>query len=177
MIEFVAWPKTSRLFRGIVITEKIDGTNACVIIEEDEIAAQSRNRLITPEQDNAGFARWVYENADELKRTLGPGRHYGEWWGNGIQRKYGLLNGDKRFSLFNTSKWKDADFSSIPGLGTVPVLYEGMFSEEIIRWTLDLLVTTGSIASPGFMNVEGICIFHTQLNKVFKFTVDDEHKT
>jgi hypothetical protein len=27
-VEFQAWPKTPRLFRGIVITEKIDGNDA-----------------------------------------------------------------------------------------------------------------------------------------------------
>ena len=31
-VEFQAWPKTSRFFRDIVITEKIDGTNAAVQI-------------------------------------------------------------------------------------------------------------------------------------------------
>src|SRR4051812_2981949 len=76
---FQAWPKTPRLFRDIVVSEKIDGTNAAVIVTDDwEIAAQSRSRLITPVDDNFGFARWVYDNEDGLKDLLGPGTHFGE---------------------------------------------------------------------------------------------------
>lgn len=32
MIEFKAWPKIPRLFRDVIITEKIDGTNAAIHI-------------------------------------------------------------------------------------------------------------------------------------------------
>ena len=68
-MEFKAWPKIPRLENtNWTITEKIDGTNACIIISNDgtEIAAQSRTRLITPDNDNAGFARWVQENKEDL---------------------------------------------------------------------------------------------------------------
>jgi hypothetical protein len=105
MTEFQEFPKMPRRSRDVVITEKIDGTNACVFIGEDgEFLAGSRTRWITPEDDNFGFSRWAHENKDDLL-TLGPGRHFGEWWGSGIQRKYGLT--EKRFSLFNTSRWVD----------------------------------------------------------------------
>ena len=105
MSDFVAFPKIPRLSRRCVITEKIDGTNACIFIGEDgEFLVGSRTRWITPENDNHGFARWAYEHKDELL-GLGPGRHFGEWWGQGIQRGYGLK--EKRFSLFNTSRWMD----------------------------------------------------------------------
>ena len=30
MHEFVEWPKTKRLFRDIVVTEKLDGTNSAI---------------------------------------------------------------------------------------------------------------------------------------------------
>jgi hypothetical protein len=65
MTEFKPWPKIARLNRDITITEKIDGTNAAVIVtEEGEVAAQSRTRIITPDADNFGFARWVAEHAE-----------------------------------------------------------------------------------------------------------------
>ncbi len=60
----------------------------------------SRTRWITAQDDNHGFARWVEGNKQELLK-LGAGRHFGEWWGSGIQRGYGLQKGEKRFSLFN----------------------------------------------------------------------------
>ncbi|HLE80817.1 MAG TPA: RNA ligase family protein, partial [Dehalococcoidia bacterium] len=100
--DFQEFGKIYRLSRDCIITEKIDGTNAQVVVLEDgRVLAGSRNRWITPEADNFGFARWVKEHEEEL-RSLGPGRHYGEWWGSGIQRGYGLK--EKRFSLFNVSR-------------------------------------------------------------------------
>lgn len=80
---FRAWPKTPRLFRDMVITEKIDGTNAAVIVADGKLYAQSRKRIITPDDDNFGFASWVAEHPELVE--LGEGYHYGEWWGKGIQ--------------------------------------------------------------------------------------------
>ena len=40
--EFQEWPKMGRYFRDIIVTEKIDGTNAQVLITEDEVIAGSR---------------------------------------------------------------------------------------------------------------------------------------
>lgn len=175
-IEFQGWPKTKRLFRDITISEKIDGTNAAVIVTDDgRVAAQSRNRLITPDQDNYGFAGWVYENANELSGLLGPGRHFGEWWGQGIQRRYGMET--KAFSLFNTHVWRDLHtvIDGVP-VQSVPVLYQGPFSEDEITYWLIHLRESGSIAAPFFVNPEGICIYHSQTRSVFKVTLDNQDR-
>ncbi len=173
-IEFEAWPKIPRLNRGMVITEKIDGTNAAVIITDDgtAIGAQSRNRLITPDADNFGFARWVADNAGVLTDTLGPGRHYGEWWGAGVGRRYGLT--EKRFSLFNTTRWQDTDLSVVPGLGVVPVLAAENFSTEAVHTALERLRTEGSVAAPGFMDPEGIVVFLSAARSMFKVTLKND---
>ena len=175
-IQFEAWPKIARLNRDILITEKIDGTNAAVIITDDgRIAAQSRTRLITHEADNFGFARWVRENEDALISALGPGRHFGEWWGSGIQRGYGLPKGEKRFSLFNAPRWSDVDlWTLLPGLGVVPILYEGPFSQLVINSTVNNLRSYGSIAAPGFMKPEGIVVWHTAARTSFKVTLEND---
>lgn len=175
MIEFEAFPKIARLNRGMVITEKIDGTNAAVIItEEGEIGAQSRNRLITPEADNYGFAGWVSRNAQALVEVLGPGRHFGEWWGSGIQRGYGLTGPDKRFSLFNSARWADTDLSAIAGLGTVPVIHTGPFDVAMINSAVDALGVVGSYAAPGFMKPEGVVVWQAAARTMFKVTVDKD---
>lgn len=174
-IEFQAWPKTPRLFRDIVVTEKIDGTNACVIVTEDgRVAAQSRKRLITPGDDNAGFARWVVDNAADLIELLGPGYHYGEWWGSKIQRGYGLTGGEKRFSLFNTHRYGKAVHESGGLLRTVPVLYQGPFSEDAVVGTLAQLRGTGSVAEPGYMNPEGVVTFHSASGQVYKTLLEND---
>ncbi|MFJ4768476.1 RNA ligase family protein [Streptomyces uncialis] len=176
---FQEWPKTHRLFRTVVITEKIDGTNAAIHVSPDgRVAAQSRKRLITPTADNYALAVWVHEHADTLAAILGPGVHFGEWWGNKIQRGYGL---DARtFSLFNTGLWGPSGAAPLEPrivgaatLDVVPVLHEGLFSEDAIRFTLERLTEYGSVAAPGFMNPEGICIFHTMSRQVMKVTLDN----
>lgn len=170
-MDFVGFPKMARLSRDIIITEKLDGTNAQILITEDgEIRAGSRTRWITPEDDNYGFARWVFGNKEELLK-LGVGRHFGEWWGQGIQRNYGLK--EKRFSLFNTSRWSD-DSVRPECCSVVPVLFEGPFNTLVIELELDLLRTEGSLAAPGFMKPEGIIVFHTTANIGFKKTLEND---
>lgn len=174
-MEFEKFQKIARLSREMIVTEKIDGTNGLIAIGEDgEFQAGSRSRFITPEQDNHGFAKWAYENKDELM-LLGPGYHYGEWWGYGIQRGYELT--EKRFSLFNTSRWLD-DGARPACCHVVPVLYKGMFSTEMIDNILRGLADGGSVAAPGFLRPEGVVVFHPQSRYLFKKTVenDEYHK-
>lgn len=187
---FQEWPKMPRLNRDIVITEKIDGTNAAVgILDDGTVYAQSRKKIITADSDNAGFARWVEENEDTLREGLGFGLHFGEWWGRGVQRGYGMDS--KRFSLFNTSRWGDvfarhdgdgyADVEVVndlhdAGVRVVPSLYEGPFNEAHIKYALEELEASGSFAAPGYMNPEGIVIFHTAANHCFKVTIKDDEK-
>lgn len=204
-IEFRAWPKTPRLFREIVITEKVNGTNSAVIIQEwpdraeadpnrlalinrdgvlYEIAAQSRKRLITPGKttDNYGFAAFVQLNAEVLFDLLGPGRHFGEWWGDGIQGQKTISN-MRGFALFNTDKhggmyeWLKAPDGRDVLVEPVWEIYRGPFSEERIQLVLDELKKNGSYMNPT-SEAEGICVFHTQSRQVYKYTIegDDAHK-
>lgn len=177
--EFTAFESIPRLKRNCTITEKIDGTNAQIWISDDntELYAGSRNRWITPEDDNYGFARWVEVHRTELLR-LGPGHHYGEWWGAGIQRRYGLA--EKRFSLFNTGRWGEGgkDRDKLPACcHVVPVLYEGQFDTLIVDTIAADLKASGSTAAPGFMQPEGIVVYVAAARKLFKYTLDgDGHK-
>lgn len=168
---FAEFPKMARWSRDIVITEKIDGTNAQVFIFEDGVNMRvgSRSRWITPEDDNHGFAKWCEANREELLK-LGPGRHFGEWWGSGIQRGYGLTKGDKRFSLFNTSRWSD-DAVRPTCCHVVPVLYSGPNTPGAMEYYLANLELNGSEAAHGFMDPEGVVMFHTAANVSFKKTI------
>lgn len=171
MPEFNAFEKIPRLVREVVVTEKIDGTNAQVFIGEDGVVlAGSRNRWITPEDDNFGFARWVKDNEEELKTGLGIGAHYGEWWGAGIQRRYGLA--EKRFSLFNVARWIEGARPAC--CHVVPVLYRGPFDTVAIDSVVASLAQTGSRAAPGFMKPEGVVIFHTAARVLFKRTIEKD---
>ena len=220
-MNFEEFPKMGRLTRECVITEKIDGTNAqvhIVVLPDNAVMptetpivavrpnpndaggehtlllyAGSRNRYITPDADNFGFASWVRDHADALV-ALGPGRHFGEWWGAGIQRRYGLA--EKRFSLFNVARWhrageapyvtESADARIAPKVSSeapacchvVPVLFRGLFSDGAVNGMIAKLTHGGSVAAPGFMDPEGIVIYHTAAGTMFKKTLkkDDQPK-
>jgi hypothetical protein len=209
---FEEFKKIPRLFRDCTISEKIDGTNGQILIQ-DVLEAQwsptgtpaerwqdplvtiergdrryhvwagSRNRFVYPGKgtDNSGFAAWVLSNVEDLFDILGPGRHFGEWWGQGINRGYGLK--EKRFSLFNP-KWDDvlkdrtlgAGLPVPPGLGTVPVLYVGPFKTAEVEDCLFLLRTFGSRAVPDFMDPEGVVVYHHASGHYYKTTIKDDEK-
>lgn len=179
-MEFQAFPKIHRLSRGCVISEKIDGTNAQICItEDDQFLTGSRNRWITPESDNFGFSRWAHENKEELLK-LGYGTHYGEWWGEGIQRRYGLK--EKRFSLFNIGRWGEMYKAHLAGHDTqfpkcchvVPVLAEGVLDTALVDSVMAKLKAEGSVAAPGFMDPEGIVIYHIQARMMLKKTFKND---
>lgn len=52
-------------------------------------------------------------------------------------------------------------------------------SDDLVRAAMTKLQILGSFAAPGFMNPEGVVIFHTAANVMFKktFVKDDAGKT
>lgn len=192
-IEFTEFDKISRLNREVIVTEKIDGTNGQVHIRLADgnlemgydtqievdglpcyIRAGSRNRWVLHlgSDDNNGFGRWVHAHAHELA-ALGAGAHFGEWWGSGIQRKYGLS--EKRWSLFNVGRWTDDTKPAC--CHVVPIINRGI-GFQVVYEAIELLKQHGSVASPGFAKPEGVVAFHVHSRSLFKMTIekDQEHK-
>lgn len=202
-LEFTEFDKISRLNREVIVTEKIDGTNGQVHIrlaagseiehgydcqiEVDGlpcyIRAGSRNRWVphVGGDDNNGFGRWVYQHAHELA-ALGAGAHFGEWWGLGIQRKYGVP--EKRWSLFNVGRWRDPGDHFAPPeavlvpacCNVVPILSHGIGLHNPVEEALQLLREHGSFAAPGFMKPEGVVAFHTHSRELFKVTLERDQE-
>ena len=95
-------------------TVKLHGTNAGVCFDAKHgFWAQSRNDVITPEKDNAGFAffahtneavfmKMIHEVAQEHQIDLQENTIaiYGEWAGKGIQKGMGITELDKFFAIF-----------------------------------------------------------------------------
>jgi hypothetical protein len=171
MTDFRPFPKVPRWSRDIIITEKLDGTNASIYIgEAGEFLVGSRTRWITPGEltDNYGFAAWAHDNKNDLL-NLGPGHHFGEWWGKGIQRGYGL--NERRFSLFNVLRWS---LGRPTCCGLVPTLYIGENSTHKVDQIVRELGQRGSVAANGYPDPEGVVIFHTASRQVFKKTCKDD---
>jgi hypothetical protein len=198
-MEFKPWPSIPRMSKEqVTVTEKIDGSNSAVRIRpydpledhtmvvahvdyagaEYSVWAQSRKRLLLPGKstDNFGFAGWVFENASKLVEILGPGDHYGEWWGSGIQRGYGLT--EKRFSLFNAPRWYEVLHptearSEVPNLYIVPLLYRGRFYDLDVKSLRDDLVENGSKVVPGFKS-EGMVVYMREVNASYKVLLEND---
>lgn len=192
---FKPFPKVARLSRPCVVTEKIDGMNAQVFIRRRDlstgmpadalawipkvgdtgmlISAGTRTRFVVPGDGNFGFAKWVYEHADELVEGLGEGRHFGEWWGQGIKRGYGLDH--KRFSLFNVGRWGDDVTNDRPECcHVVPVLRREEFDTNTVLSALWFLEAHGSVAARGFMRPEGVMVWHEDGRVMFKKTIEND---
>lgn len=93
----------------------VHNTNASVgyDITTQEMIYQSRERILTLEQDNAGFMLWAQapsndESLENLFQYITESYSakesiyvYGEWAGGNIQKKVGICNAPKRFYIFS----------------------------------------------------------------------------
>jgi hypothetical protein len=103
--------KPTLTFKGTV---KLHGTNAGVCFNNvGGLWAQSRENIITPDSDNAGFAFFVESNKDVFMNLINMVAKrsnvdlndntisiYGEWCGGNIQKGVGITNLPKSFFIF-----------------------------------------------------------------------------
>lgn len=106
-------PLPTLTFNGTV---KLHGTNVSVVhdMNTNQIYAQSRETIIDLEEDHYGFATWV--NQSNVMRDLFECALkqipqidtantylviYGEWCGQGIQKKVAVCNLSRRFVIFD----------------------------------------------------------------------------
>lgn len=185
--------KINRLYNeAFSITEKIDGTNGLIYIEEASeswryddadaldivdgyrLFAGSRSRWIYPDNDNHGFSAWALKNPDSLV-VLGKGHHFGEWAGPGINGNPHNLN-EKTFFLFNWRKWKYNDntfllpFELPHNVTIVPVLEEAIRYNELewaVAYWIDELEVE-SQANPGG-RAEGIVVESNLNGQMWKY--------
>ena len=103
-------PKPTLTFKGTV---KLHGKNAGVSFNSGGYWVQSRENIITPEKDNAGFAFFVESNREVFKKFVEQINSvnffdiahntvtiYGEWAGGNIQKGVGICNLPKSFFIF-----------------------------------------------------------------------------
>lgn len=88
-------------------TVKLHGTNAAIVfLPEGEEYFQSRENVVTPENDNFGFARMMKElshSFDEIRKNFDNTKIivlYGEWAGEGLKNNAAITKLTKAFYLF-----------------------------------------------------------------------------
>lgn len=113
-------------------TVKLHGTNAGIgyRFDTDFLWAQSRERVITPDDDNAGFARFVEDNKEFFKdfcahlcaqyRTMEV-MLFGEWAGGNIQSGVALSQLPKQFYIFAAKAFKS---TYVDGNGDIVKVWE-----------------------------------------------------
>lgn len=132
-------PKPKLCFKGTV---KLHGVNTAVVLSGNEIYAQSREIVLSPDADLNGFAAWVKKNEVEFRTLLAPqllsaqqsappgeAPHtvalYGEWCGKGVLSGVAISKLDRMFMAFGLSHIRQ---------GVVRVNSE-MVQGEISTWT------------------------------------------
>lgn len=97
-------------FRGTV---KLHGTNGGIGWNGETLSAQSRNRVITPDNDNHGFAAFVGSRSQvivpfmqHLSDMIGNDNNvyiFGEWCGRGIQKGVAIAELEPLFVVFGAA--------------------------------------------------------------------------
>lgn len=107
--EYHGKPVPTLMFTGTV---KLHGTNSGIgyFVETDTCIYQSRERILSLQADNSGFMLWASGNPGiavllmELRVKFNP-KHtiyvYGEWAGQGIQKKVAIAQVPKAFYVFS----------------------------------------------------------------------------
>jgi hypothetical protein len=92
---------------------KTNGSNSSIVINKDgSFYAQSRKKIIHPDNDNYEFAKWVFANIVEIQEVVKNDIIntfadvesvvlYGEWIGNGVQSGVAVSKIHKTFIVFS----------------------------------------------------------------------------
>lgn len=160
--------KPTLTFKGTV---KLHGTNAGVCYnEKDGFWVQSRQNIITPEHDNAGFAFFAennksiflemfksikdYYTLDNLNNTISI---YGEWAGKGIQKGVGISEIDKSFFIFGVkiSNLNDENFKAywIPSTGLSSPVAKIYNVEDFKTFSIDVDFNMPQISQNKFAEI------------------------
>lgn len=137
-------------------TVKLHGTNAGINWDwnTNEITVQSRERVITVDDDNYGFAQWVRSQETKFlswfNSRFDAGTNvtvYGEWCGGSIQKGVALSQLPKMFVIFSIhiqkgdlSLWYHADIADPPDIENVYSIFDFPTFEMVIDFNVPQVV-------------------------------------
>ena len=149
----------------VVGVNKLHGSNSAIVKHSHDgpITFQSRSRIITPTDDNSGFATVMTQNMDAANQMFAqiesiadlqyPIVVYGEWCGKGIQKGVALNEIDKMFVIFkimtgadktwlDMESWKEIQVPPlIRNIGEIPS-YSFTLRKDHLQDDLDTIVKT-----------------------------------
>lgn len=129
-------------------TVKVHGTNGGVVVWSDgEVTYQSRSRIVSLYQDNAGFYMWASSLGTDhwqgltanLLESCDAVAIFGEWAGDNIQAGVAVSGMSKRFIIFSVQKiTKNPDFGKATEDGKVD---EQQYFREFVPLDLETQAT------------------------------------
>lgn len=173
---FPKYPKTLRYENlRVVITEKIDGTNGLIEISPDGVRFGSRNCYLNEHKDNYGFFNFFSQFENRIMESFSPEYDglvhiYGEWFGAGIQRTYGLK--EKYFMPFSPYWANTLIEVGVPNIVPPYQFYAGKMDSVREEMAFQTLKEEGSQLVPGWKRPEGIIIHYLDNNLKIKRTLD-----
>ena len=122
----------------LIGTVKLHGTNAAVVFDKGDIYFQSRNRVLTPEDDNAGFVAAMTSGGFLQKSLDRTTVVYGEWCGGNIQKGVGICELPKTFVIFDITV--DGAYLSVDEVavfGTEGGIVDNIYNYKTFEHTLN----------------------------------------
>lgn len=138
---------------------KLDGTNGQVYLDNGELKAGSRNRVLTLDNDNAGFYQYVLDNKKIKEYLLKHENHrlYGEWLVPHSLKTY-RADAWRKFYIFDVALHSEEGEEYIPY-----ELYKPMLEE----FELDYIPPLAVVKNPSEES------FYRCLEKTGQFLVED----
>ena len=161
-------------YGNVMVTEKIDGTPAVLVVEE-ELGSRQRNVALEGRAATLDSATdWFFANRRKLTRALSVGVYDAVWVGT-EGRDYGLE--DPALVILDPSGYDPDDprkYDGVEGMRHAPVLYHGPVKPENgqdpVEEALRRLKFAGSAFSPGYKRPAGVIV--TMLESGVNFSVD-----
>ena len=122
------------------IFPKIDGTNASIWLEDNQVCAGSRTRQLSLQSDNAGFYEWV-TTQDSIKNYLIENpthRLFGEWLVPHSLKTY-RENAWRRFYIFDVAIDKTEDEILHEGDSLIKYLHYEEYKPLMDKFELDYI--------------------------------------
>lgn len=151
----------------VVVTEKVHGENYRLLYSQDRLWVGSHTQIKKPDPESKWWYWPLKEKIEERLKPYSGLMFCGELYGNVGHMRYGITQqGDRGFALFDILdmtagkywNWDDVKaLSYVLNLQTVPILYRGLWKEEL----RDL--ASGNTTVPGADHIrEGIVVKPTK---------------
>jgi RNA ligase (TIGR02306 family) len=147
------WKKYRGVFENgeqVVITEKLHGTNSRFCYKDGRLWVGSHKRIVATDalsdgtipRPNMWWAIARQYGLEEKLKELPELVVFGEVYGDVQDLKYGVPPGERRFAVFDIYETALHEYAPWPllkafcdrlGLPTVPVLYEGPYSADLVE--------------------------------------------